>query len=92
VSFIDLPNSVDPLVSAGAAIILLAGLALFGLVGSSGRLTRLAAIVAAAGLAVFVVAVQLQPDTGQIGTGVFLIFAGCAVAFIGGLFAKPSRN
>jgi hypothetical protein len=92
VVLIDLPNSLDPLVSAGAAIIALAAVALFGLVGSSGRLTRLAALVAAVGLAVFVVAVQLQPDTGQVGTGVFVIFAGCAIAFVGGLFAKPRRG
>ena len=92
VQFTDLPNNLDPLVSAGAVIILLAALVLFGLTGSSGRLTRLAALVAAVGLAAFVVAVQLQPDTGNIGAGVFVIFAGCAIAFVGGLLAKPARG
>ena len=92
VLFRDLPPQVDPLVSAGAVIILLAAVALFGLTGSSGRLTRLAALVAAVGLVAFAVAVGLQQGTGRPGTGVFLIFAGCVVAFIGGLFAKPRRH
>ena len=92
VLFLDLPNQVDPLVSAGAVIMVLAALALLGLTGSTGRLTRLAALVAAVALAVFVVAVGLQPDTGRPGTGVFVIFAGCVIAFIGGLFAKPRRH
>jgi hypothetical protein len=43
-------------------------------------------------LAVFVVAVALQPDTGRPGPGVFVIFAGCALAFIGGMFARPRRT
>ena len=85
-------TQVDPLVSAGAVIIVLAALALLGLTGSTGRLTRLAALVAAVGLAAFAVAVGLQPDTGRPGTGVFVIFAGCVIAFIGGLFAKPRRH
>jgi|GEM_PF-1319749 len=89
--FIDLPNNLDPLVSAGAVIIVLAALAMLGLTGSSGRLTRLAALVAAIGLAAFVVAVKLQDGTGQPGPGVFVIFAGCAIAFVGGLFAKPRK-
>ncbi len=92
VLFVDLPNRIDPLVSAGAVIIVLAALALLGLTGSTGRLTRLAALVAAVALAVFVVAVGLQPGTGRPGTGIFVIFAGCAIAFVGGLFAKPRRH
>lgn len=92
VLFLDLPNQVDPLVSAGAVIIVLAGLALLGLTGATGRLTRLAALVAAIGLGVFVVAVGLQAGTGRPGVGVFVIFAGCVIAFIGGLFAKPRRR
>jgi hypothetical protein len=92
VLFIDLPNQVDPLVSAGAVIIVLAALALLGLTGSTGRLTRLAALVAAVALAAFVVAVGLQEGTGRPGVGVFVIFAGCVIAFTGGLFAKPRRH
>lgn len=91
VSFIDLPNAIDPIVSVGAVMIGLAALAVLGLTGSSGRLTRLAALVAAVGLAAFAVAVALQPGTGRPSTGIFVVFAGCAIAFIGGLFAKPRR-
>jgi hypothetical protein len=90
--FMDLPDNIDQLASAGAVILVLAAIAVFGLTGSSGRLTRLAALVAAGGLAVFVVAVALQPDTGRPGPGVFVIFAGCALAFIGGMFARPRRT
>ncbi len=92
VSFIDLPNAIDPIVSVGAVIIGLAALAVLGLTGSSGRLTRLAALVAALGLAAFAVAVALQPGTGRPSTGLFVVFAGCAMAFVGGLFAKPKRT
>ena len=92
VSFIDLPNAIDPIASVGAVVIGLAALALLGLTGSSGRLTRLAALIAALGLAAFMVAVALQPDTGRPSTGVFVVFAGCAIAFVGGLFAKPRRS
>lgn len=91
VLFLDLPSQIDPIVSAGAVIIVLAALALLGLTGSTGRLTRLAALVAAVALAAFAVAVGLQPDTGRPGIGIFVIFAGCVIAFIGGLFAKPRR-
>ena len=82
----------DPLVSAGAVIILLAGAGVArALTGSTGRLTRLAALVAAVGLVGVRGAVGLQDGTGRPGTGVFVIFAGCVIAFIGGLFAKPRR-
>ncbi len=91
VSFIDLPNAIDPIASAGAVIIALAALALLGLTGSSGRLTRLATLIAALGLTAFMVAVALQPNTGRPSTGVFVVFAGCAIAFVGGLLAKPRR-
>ncbi len=92
VSFPDLNDTLDPIVSVGAVIIGLAALAVLGLTGSSGRLTRLAALVAALGLAAFLVAVALQPGTGRPSTGVFLVFAGCAIAFAGGVFAKPRRQ
>jgi len=92
VEFTDLPNALDPLVSAGAVVILLAALAIFGLTGSTGRLTRLAALVAAILLAAFAVAVALQDGTGKPSVGLFVIFAGCAIAFVGGLFAKPRKG
>ncbi len=92
VTLIDLPDRIDPLVSAGAVIIALAALVLLGLVGSSGRLTRWAALLAAVALGAFVVAVSTQGGTGRPGTGVFAVFAGCAIAFAGGVLAKPRRQ
>ena len=87
-----LPPFLYPILSAGGIAILLAGLALLGLIGNTGRLTRLAALVGGVGLVAFVVVLQFLPGTGRIGQGVFVVFAGCVVAFIGGLFAKPSRK
>jgi len=85
----NLPDSLDPLASAGSVIILLAVIAMLGLTGPTGRLTRLAALLAAVLLAAFLIAVSLEPNTGGIGSGVYLVFAGCAVAFTGGLLARP---
>lgn len=87
--FLDLPDQLDPLVSAGSLIILLAVIAMLGLTGPKGRLTRLAALVAAVFLAAFLIGVSLVPNTGRIAPGVILVFGGCAVAFVGGLLAKP---
>ena len=87
--FLDLPDQLDPLVSAGSLIILLAVIAMLGLTGPKGRLTRLAALVAAVFLAAFLIGVSLVPNTGHIAPGVILVFGGCAVAFVGGLLAKP---
>ena len=87
--FLNVPDSLDPLLSAGSLIILLAVIAMLGLTGPKGRLTRLAALVAAVFMAAFLIGVSLAPNTGHIGPGVILVFAGCAVAFVGGLLAKP---
>ena len=87
--FLDVPGPLDPVLSAGSLIILLAVIAMLGLTGPKGRLTRLAALVAAVFLAAFLIGVSLAPNTGHIGPGVILVFGGCAVAFVGGLLAKP---
>ncbi|MET0964981.1 MAG: hypothetical protein ABWZ02_01205 [Nakamurella sp.] len=84
-------DDLNPFVSVGSVIILLGALAIFGLTSSTGRLTRLTALVAAAGFAAFLIAVATQVSPGTPGPGIFVIFAGCAIAFIGGLLAKPRK-
>ena len=69
----------------------LAVIALLGLFGPKGVVTRLAALVAAIGLVGFVVVVQLV-NVGRPDLGVVVVFAGCALAFIGGALAKPARS
>ncbi len=90
--FPDLPNRLDPFVSAGAVIILLAVVAMVGLIGRKGRLTRFAALLAAVALVVFMIAVRTQVDAGAPGPGAFLVIGGCVVAFVGGLFARPRKS
>jgi hypothetical protein len=88
---IDLQEA-NRLASVGAVIILLGIVAIIGLTGSTGRLTRLAALVAA--VLVLVVAGGVLSLEGALrpGEGMFLVLAGCVVAFIGGVLAKPSRR
>ena len=90
-TFPDIPDQFDRFVTVGSLIILLGAVVIFGLTSSSGRLTRLTALVAAAGFAAFLIAVATQVNTGPPGLGVFVIFAGCAIAFVGGLLAKPRK-
>ncbi|MEP6561838.1 MAG: hypothetical protein ABJD68_12300 [Nakamurella sp.] len=84
-------DKLNPFVSVGSVIILLGAVAIFGLTSSSGRLTRLTALVTAAAFAAFLIAAATQVDTGKPGPGIFVIFAGCALAFVGGLLAKPRK-
>jgi hypothetical protein len=84
-------DNLNPFVSVGSVMVLLGAVAIFGLTSSSGRLTRLTALVAAIGFAAFLIAVATQVDTGKPGPGIFVIFGGCAIAFVGGLLAKPKK-
>ena len=78
----ELLQNLGQLVSAGAVVILLAVIALLGLFGPKGVVTRLAALVAALGLVGFVVVLQLV-NVGRPDLGVVVVFAGCVLAFIG---------
>ncbi|WP_111765070.1 zinc ribbon domain-containing protein [Nakamurella deserti] len=87
----DLPDQVDPFVSAGAVLMLLAVLAVFGRLGPTGRLTRVSALLALLLLGGFLVAAALVPDTGRLGIGGILAAVGCVAMFTGGLLARPRR-
>jgi hypothetical protein len=87
----ELLQNLGQLVSAGAVMIVLAVIALLGLFGPKGVVTRLAALVAGLGLVGFVIVVQLV-NVGRPDMGVAVVFAGCVLAFIGGALAKPARS
>jgi hypothetical protein len=77
----DLPG----LISVGLVLMVLAGLMAFGLTGASGRLTRLAALLAAV---VLVAAAVVFREFG-LGPGVIVIGLGCVLGYIGGLLRRP---
>jgi hypothetical protein len=78
---------VDTIVSAGSITILLAVLALFGLTGTTGRLTRAAAVLCAVFVVVFLAALTLGGAV-NFATGAALVLVGCVIAFAGGLLAR----
>lgn len=71
-------------VSVGLVLVVLAGLMVFGLTGASGRLSRWAALLAAA----FLVAAAITFASVGLGTGVFAIGVGFVLGYIGGLLAR----
>jgi hypothetical protein len=76
----DLPG----LLSVGFVLMVLAGLMAFGLTGTSGRLTRWTALLAAV---VLVAAAVLFSPFG-LETGVIVIGLGCVLGYIGGLLGR----
>lgn len=74
------------LISAGLVAILLGALAAFGLTGKKGRLTRVCAILCALFVTVFLVGLWIGAGSGSPGLGAIIVYAGCVLAFIGGLF------
>src|SRR6478609_3390287 len=82
----------QPFASAGAAIIVLAVVAMIGLFGPKGRLTRWAAAIAAVIALGFVVSAAINVLlVARIDVGSFVVLAGCVCAFIGGYLA-PKRG
>jgi hypothetical protein len=79
----DLPTV---LASVGLPAIVLGSLAMLGLVGKKGRLTRFAALLS---LLVFIAfAVTLSRADFSVGGGVIVVILGAALAFVGGLLAN----
>jgi hypothetical protein len=87
----DLPDELDPFLSGGALLIVLAALAMFGRIGTTGRLTRLSALVVILLLAAFLVVASMVPGTGRVGSGAFLALVAGAAMFAGGVLARPRR-
>jgi hypothetical protein len=90
---IQLPDIANqPFASAGAAIIVLAIVAIIGLFGPKGRLTRWAAAIGAVVAAGFLVSVAINTLLiARVDVGSFVVLVGCACAFIGGYLA-PRRG
>lgn len=74
-------------VSAGAIALLLGVIALFGLTGRTGRLTRVAALLCLVLVVLFLVAVNVRAGVG-LGVGAIVVLLGCVVAYIGGYLAR----
>ena len=66
-------------------LLALAGLMIFGLTGTKGRLTRWSALLAAA---VLVGGVVIFSPTFGLGNGVLVIGLGCVLGYVGGLLAR----
>jgi hypothetical protein len=83
-----IPFDLEQVVSVGLGLMVLAGLVLLGLTGSSGRLTRYAAVFAAAVVVATLVgwAVVVQP-AGP-GQGAIAILGGCVLGYVGGVLAR----
>jgi hypothetical protein len=90
---IQLPDIVSqPFASAGAAIVVLAIVAMIGLFGPKGRLSRWAAAIGAVIAAGFLVSAAISVvAVARVDVGSFVVLVGCACAFIGGYLA-PKRG
>ena len=82
-------GGLERFLTAGLAAFTLGALVVFGLTGRSGRLTRLAALLAALLLIAFFVAFRLfvGVEAGP-GWGAWAMIAGCVLGYIGGLLAR----
>ena len=74
--------------SVGLALAALGVVAIFGLTGRSGRLTRLAAFLGALLVIGVLVTFGISGNSGSPGSGALLAIAGCLSAYIGGLLVK----
>ncbi len=90
---IELPDVVrQPFASAGAVIVVLAIIAMIGLFGPKGRLSRWAAAIGAVIAAGFLVSAAVGVvSVARVDVGSFVVLLGCACAFIGGYLA-PKRG
>ena len=75
-------------ITAGLAAIALGVLVVFGLTGRSGRLTRLAALLAALLLVGFFVAFRFVGVEAGPAAGAWALIAGCILGYVGGLLAR----
>jgi hypothetical protein len=82
-------GTANMLVNAGSVVIMFAVVALFGLTGRSGRLTRAAALLCLVLVVAFLFALNLGPLGAVAVSGhVAWVVLGCVAAFTGGLLAK----
>ncbi|MGB3686948.1 MAG: hypothetical protein WA991_14105 [Ornithinimicrobium sp.] len=85
----DVTNFVPGLVvSGGIIVILLAILTVAGLIGTTGKATRVGAVLCLLWIVAFVVVLSFSTFYLGAGIGAFIVGLGCVVAFIGGLLAR----
>lgn len=77
------------LLSVGLLIAGLGVVVLLGLTGTTGRLTRRAALLAALVVVALFVSLGMAGNGRTPGGGTFLVLAGCLTAYVGGALARP---
>ncbi len=83
------PGNLEQVASVGLVLMVLAGLVLFGLSGSSGRLTRYAAVLAAVVVVATLVGWAALGDAAGPGAGALVVLlCGCVLAYAGGFLAR----
>lgn len=93
VRFLVLRADIDALVpniltSAGFVAIVLGALAILGVTGKNGWLTRVSAVLLALFLTVFLVVLWQTASAGRPAAGAIVIYLGCVAAFVGSLFTR----
>ncbi|MGB3858960.1 MAG: hypothetical protein WA912_06850 [Ornithinimicrobium sp.] len=85
----DVPTVVPNLVvSGGIIVILLAIMTVAGLIGDTGKATRVGAVLCLLWIVAFVVVLSFVSFNDGPSTGAFVIGLGCVLAFIGGVVAR----
>ncbi len=83
-----LNSAVAKLACAGAVIILLAVLAIWGRLGTQGRLTRQCALLGLLLTVGFLIFVHVRVHESTVGAGAIVVIIGCISAYIGGQLAR----
>jgi hypothetical protein len=78
----------ENVVSLGLLLILLAGLVLLGLTGTTGKMTRRAALLGILVVLASYIGATVANDATGPGSGVVLALVGCVLAYVGGLLAR----
>ncbi|WP_120285308.1 COG1470 family protein [Rhodococcus rhodochrous] len=74
---------------ARAVVLVLAAMMLFGVTGTSGKMTKAAAVLAVTAVIGYFVFVTTREATGGPMYGAVLVVVGSAIAFVGGWLARP---
>lgn len=82
------PGDLEQLASVGLGLMVLAGIVLFGLTGTSGRLTRYAAVVAATVVIATLVGGTFLGQASGPGEGTVVLLSGCILGYAGGFLAR----
>ncbi|KQM81335.1 hypothetical protein [Agromyces sp. Leaf222] len=70
-------------------VILFGALMLLGMIGKSGRLTRVSAVLIVLVTVAWLIFLAVAAFVPPLGLGLFLIWIGCVLGFVGGILARP---